>query len=497
MKKIICVILIGIVGLISCFAEGVSDSDQSYSLLVKQKCLKNYKDSPETATFYECYIMRTDDIENDKCTLALLDIFEKKGNFLQNIIVKPSIFINPATSKEMGCTSGASFLKEKNTVYKCVVLFSVQIYGYAVVNLFEAKPVTDRILIVWPTQENESLLSFNNWNDKSSNELLVCYEKNRGKVLVIDHWPDPTTFKEYSIRDLQKERGDTIIPSQLSEKDIQMFIDSMVDFGFRFETTNKRFVSITVYNKNNNEIYFKDTIGREKWYEYDESGNMIHSKDQSGYEEWCEYDKNGNRTHYKNTSGGEELHEYDKNGNMIYFKNTKGDEEWYEYDKNDNMIHSKYSFRFIGYGELWYEYDKNGNRIHCKGTSGGEEWYEYDKNGNMIHYESTYSYYDKNGNIIHIEDLEEEEWYEYDENGNMTNYKNKSGYEEWYKYDKNSNEIYFKNTKGNEEWYEYEFWDNSKIKKMYIYANHWEPSYLGSKKKAVNTFFGALEPYYK
>ena len=52
---------------------------------------------------------------------------------------------------------------------------------------------------------------------------------------------------------------------------------------------------IKEYDKNNNEIHYRDTSGYEWWSEYDENGNEIHTRDSTGYEAKITYDEHGKR----------------------------------------------------------------------------------------------------------------------------------------------------------------------------------------------------------
>lgn len=55
---------------------------------------------------------------------------------------------------------------------------------------------------------------------------------------------------------------------------------------------------------------------------YDANGLLIHKKD-SEYEEWWEYDKQGNEIYYKDSNGYKKWKSYDQNGNLIYEKDSK------------------------------------------------------------------------------------------------------------------------------------------------------------------------------
>ena len=91
---------------------------------------------------------------------------------------------------------------------------------------------------------------------------------------------------------------------------------------------------IEEYDKNNNQIYYKDSDGFERWYKYDENNNEVYYKSSSGFERWMEYDKNNNRVYFKDTENNEEWKKYDENNREIYYKDSNnGKEKWYKYTK--------------------------------------------------------------------------------------------------------------------------------------------------------------------
>ena len=67
----------------------------------------------------------------------------------------------------------------------------------------------------------------------------------------------------------------------------------------------------------NEDVYFENGVKK-----------YTHSIDGDGYEYWKEYDKNNNQIHYKNSDGYESWREYDKNNNEIHSKDSDGDEYW-------------------------------------------------------------------------------------------------------------------------------------------------------------------------
>ena len=76
--------------------------------------------------------------------------------------------------------------------------------------------------------------------------------------------------------------------------------------------------------------------------EYDKNGNEIHYKNSNGHEYWKEYDKKGNKIHHKNSDGYEHWYEYDKNGNLIHYKSSDGHEYWEEKHNKLELKKGKY-----------------------------------------------------------------------------------------------------------------------------------------------------------
>ena len=103
----------------------------------------------------------------------------------------------------------------------------------------------------------------------------------------------------------------------------------------------------SIYDENNNEIYFEGSDG--VWYkkEFDENNNMIYYENSDG--EWVKigYDEDGNRIYYENSNGYWEKIEYDKNGNMLYFETSNGYWRKWEYDERGNIIYVEDSDGYI------------------------------------------------------------------------------------------------------------------------------------------------------
>lgn len=84
-----------------------------------------------------------------------------------------------------------------------------------------------------------------------------------------------------------------------------------------------------------------------------------------GYEYWCEYDKQYNEILWKNNDGFEKKTDYDEKCRVIH-EEIK--------DINDRI-------------ERWHKYDERGNKISIRKNNGFERKYFYDKNDRLIYYE--------------------------------------------------------------------------------------------------------------
>lgn len=73
-----------------------------------------------------------------------------------------------------------------------------------------------------------------------------------------------------------------------------------------------------------NEIYFENSDGLWKKYEYDSKGNLPYYENSTGYWEKREYDSKGNVIYYKDSDGYWSKREYDSNGKEIYYKDSDG-----------------------------------------------------------------------------------------------------------------------------------------------------------------------------
>ena len=80
-----------------------------------------------------------------------------------------------------------------------------------------------------------------------------------------------------------------------------------------------------------------------------ENSDMHHSIDFNGREDWCEYNKNNELIYHKDSLGDEFWY---KDGNEIHYKSHDGGECWFKYDENNRVIHHKISDG----RELFYKY---------------------------------------------------------------------------------------------------------------------------------------------
>ncbi len=269
---------------------------------------------------------------------------------------------------------------------------------------------------------------------------LVCergkrsYKKECGCDLVRS-----TRYRQLPIRDLETEKVKTAKKTAVTLIAIAALFCIVIGAE---RICNWRILSgrllITVYDKNENEIYYRSKYGtfRAKYneageiikkiekddngttvltYEYDDHGNVITEtrKGADGYKKTVyERDDQGRVlsyvTEYEDaTSNGR--YEYDKNGNCIYTESSnslKDEKRWtkYTYNANDKEIRTEYSDGHI----YTYEYDENGNLVLRKRTDGSEpEWWErytYNEKGVKIRKDNSdgdYALYNDHGDVYY------------------------------------------------------------------------------------------------
>ena len=80
----------------------------------------------------------------------------------------------------------------------------------------------------------------------------------------------------------------------------------------------------TIKDKNGNEIYWEDSDGYWRKYEYDSNGNPIYFEYTDEYWSKWEYDSNGNQIYSENSNRDWWKREYDSNGKEIYWEDSNG-----------------------------------------------------------------------------------------------------------------------------------------------------------------------------
>ena len=90
------------------------------------------------------------------------------------------------------------------------------------------------------------------------------------------------------------------------------------------EQLNVKDFPFSIKDKNGNEIYWEDSDGYWRKYEYDSNGNKIYYEYTDEYWSKWEYDSNGNKIYYEDSDGYWSKREYDSNGNCIYYENYNG-----------------------------------------------------------------------------------------------------------------------------------------------------------------------------
>lgn len=218
MKKRICYITLLLLTINGIFASGNADQ-KSEALLFKQKRTK-WNDAPDSAIFYECYMLNIKESDGNDKTI-LLDSFKKDGfMFLKDGIM----LINPSTSMSIAAHNAPEMLKQEKVVYKCVVLYSTAVLGTAVVNIFKAEPVKQQIGYIIGYE----LSDFLDDNDMNCVETVIGYQdenviyayfpQSKRSFLQLDQWPEPTKFNLIDGLTMMKSKYD---------KDI-LYLDDLV-----------------------------------------------------------------------------------------------------------------------------------------------------------------------------------------------------------------------------------------------------------------------------
>ncbi len=118
------------------------------------------------------------------------------------------------------------------------------------------------------------------------------------------------------------------------------------------------------YDKNGNELTYKDSTGYFSEYTYAEDGQELTYKDSTGYFSEYTYAEDGQELTYKGSNGYWRERTYDENGNQLTYKNSTG----YFCEKT---------------------YTKSGKQLTCKDSTGYWSEYTYDENGNQLNYKNS------------------------------------------------------------------------------------------------------------
>ncbi len=98
-----------------------------------------------------------------------------------------------------------------------------------------------------------------------------------------------------------------------------------------------------IYNDRGNKIYYENSRGYWRKYEYDNIGNKIYVEDSNGYWIKSEYDDNRNIIYSEDSYGDWIKYEYDERGRLIYKEFSYGYWYKYEYDERGRLIYKEFS----------------------------------------------------------------------------------------------------------------------------------------------------------
>ena len=152
----------------------------------------------------------------------------------------------------------------------------------------------------------------------------------------LDYYDYDKNFKLLEIEDLS---NDTIIQDDKSCSNHIKIIREITDpeellqLLYRFYT----------YDKNGNELTYKDSTGYFSEYTYAEDGQELTYKGSNGYWREYTYDENGNQLTYKNSTGYFCEKTYTKSGKQLTCKDSTGYWSEYTYDENGNQLNYKNS----------------------------------------------------------------------------------------------------------------------------------------------------------
>jgi len=171
------------------FASGTSEH-QSQALLFNQKRV-SWPSAPDSAVFYECYIMKF--IYRNEVKLVLLDqkIINESNSGVNEIILINNVM-------EIVINSGAEMLRQENIIYKCIVLYSNSMFGMAMVNLFQAEPITMQIghnigsyhlyNIIGESDHAIIEMYAKTLSDDLNNNLYFYFPQNKRSIIKLDYW---------------------------------------------------------------------------------------------------------------------------------------------------------------------------------------------------------------------------------------------------------------------------------------------------------------------
>jgi hypothetical protein len=193
MKRVIFTFFVLSFFTLNAYASGSADM-QSRALLYRQQ-RTTWPNAPESAIFYECYLL----VDREKT--LLLDVF-LKDNSQEKLLI-----IDTNGVMEIIAHNASSMLRRPKTIYKCVVLESGQLMGMAIVNIFSAEPMSNNYGILYPNfigynfNFSSIFWYYSDEYDYSSypnneDERIIVIIPNSSKTYIINQWPNPSDFFE-------------------------------------------------------------------------------------------------------------------------------------------------------------------------------------------------------------------------------------------------------------------------------------------------------------
>jgi len=188
-KKVMLIIPLLIIPF-GAFASGRADQ-QSQALLYRQK-RTTWTGAPESAVFYECYLVKYDD----------------KVILLDGYLTSSMLIINTDNSMEILVHNQNTMLTKEKAIYKCVLLESGGLMGMAIVNVFTADVVnikigyTDNWSYCYCFDFSEDRWEKDKWREETNK---IVFSPNENKITIINKWPNPTEFKQMDIYNLLED----------------------------------------------------------------------------------------------------------------------------------------------------------------------------------------------------------------------------------------------------------------------------------------------------